>query len=67
MTKIPFGYVAERVHRLRELSAIFASTVLASDLLDELDSYLTACGWTEFEFDSEELKRIDSNWETVAN
>jgi hypothetical protein len=26
-------------------------------------SYLDACGWTDAEYDSETLKRVDKNWE----
>lgn len=61
MTKVPYDLIAIEADRLiirMVLSSLYGYTFYLKYLL-----YLSACGWTDKEFDLETLRRIDCSWE----
>ncbi len=64
MAKIPYDLVAIEADKLiirMALSSIYDSYHCFRLYLH----YLSACGWTEYEFDNETLCRIDAAWDTI--
>lgn len=64
MTKIPYDLVALEADKLivrMALSSIYDSHHYFKLYL----VYLSACGWTEYEFDNETLCRIDAAWDSL--
>jgi len=64
MTKIPYDLVALEADKLivrMALSPIYESYVYFRMYL----FYLSACGWSEYEFDNETLIRIDEAWDNL--
>lgn len=62
MTKVPYDLVAIEADKLivrMALSSIYDSYRHFRLYL----AYLSACGWTEYEFDRETLIRIDAAWD----
>lgn len=63
MTKIPYDLVALEADKLivrMALSSIYDSYHYFRLYLH----YLSACGWTEYEFNRETLHRIDAAWDS---
>ena len=55
-----------------EADKIITSMALANDYESSYHwkkylLYIDACGWTDFEFDTETMIRIDSSWDQINN
>lgn len=65
--KIPFEIVSI-------YATIFYTKMAAAPSLDEsfffqdlYYTYITSCGWSDLEFDTELLRRINDNWDLMYN
>ena len=68
--KLPYSLVTLRVEELVKNAALFSLACnyeAAYYFFEEIDLYLSYCGWSEEEFDFETLKRIDKGWELCVN
>lgn len=63
--KLPYDYIVDHAFHLIKLMACIDNNGII--FMDELSDYLTASGWSDFEFDNETLGRIDLNWEPQLN
>jgi hypothetical protein len=60
MYKVPYDMIAMEADRLVILTIISPQTYLA-----QYYDFLMACGWTDWEFDLETLRRVDAIWERI--
>ncbi len=65
MARIPYEMVAIEADRLIVRMAIAPNPGQASHFWDLYIGFITACGWTDREFDLETLRRIDAAWENL--
>lgn len=59
--RVPYEIVEVKVWELTErLIGVSDETML--DILDQIDDWLHACGWTDVEFEYETMLRVDKGW-----
>ena len=65
--KIPFEIVS---YYANIFSAKMAAAFPSEEFLFYQDlyyKYITSCGWSDLEFDSELLRRVNENWDLMYN
>lgn len=62
MSRIPYEIVAVEANRLIIRMAIAPTWQRANYYWNLYLEYITACGWTDQEYDRETLRRIDAAW-----
>jgi hypothetical protein len=65
MSRIPYELVVIEADRLIVRMAIAPTLRQASHFWNLYIGYIAACGWTDQEFDSETLRRVDAAWENL--
>lgn len=65
MARVPYEIVAIEASRIIIKMAACSSWDQAFDYWDQYQAYIEVCGWTDWEFDLETIRRIDAAWETV--
>lgn len=61
MTRVPYEIVAIEANKIIVKMAASSSW----DYWEQYIAYIEVCGWTDWEYDLETLKRIDAAWETI--
>ena len=65
MPRIPYEIVAIQADRIifqMVVAPTMRQTIYYWDLYID---FITACGWTDREFDTETLRRVDAAWESL--
>lgn len=62
---VPYDVIAIEADRLIVRMALSPDYDLSYYFYSKYVLLITACGWTEIEFDREMLKRIDRSWDTI--
>ena len=62
MNRLPYGMIVLVANKIITQIAT-ASELEVGDYRTKFNVFLTACGWTDKEFDKELLKRIDNSWD----
>lgn len=65
MKKIPFEIIAPQLNKLTDLIGETPNDDLAQKYREQYLALLEGFGWSEKEFDSESLNRIDQSWEKL--
>lgn len=64
MARIPYEIVAIEANRIIVRMAL-APSWEAYNYWEQYIVFIEVCGWTDFEFDQETLKRIDMSWGNI--
>lgn len=62
MVRLPYEVVALEANRMIVRMALAPTLRLSIHYWQRYIQFITACGWTDREFDKETLRRIDANW-----
>lgn len=65
MARIPYEIVAIEADRLIVRMVLSYEVGLSLYYWELYLGYITACGWTDREFDLETLRRVDAAWENI--
>jgi hypothetical protein len=65
MSRIPYEVVVIEADRLIVRMAIAPTPRQAGHFWNLYIGFITACGWTDREFDLETLRRVDAAWENL--
>jgi hypothetical protein len=66
MVRIPYDTIAIEADRLIVRMAISPTPRQARYYWELYIGFITACGWTDREFDKETLRRVDAAWENLV-
>ena len=61
MKRLPYDMVITIASQLLD-RAVSSAEEMQALYFEEYKEYLESCGWDDFSFDQESLKRIDQNW-----
>lgn len=65
MVRLPYDIVVIEADRLIIKMALAADWERSIYYWEQYLAYIEACGWTDYEFDKETLKRIDAAWISI--
>jgi len=65
MPRIPYEIVAIQADRIIFQMVVAPTMRQAIYYWDLYIDFITACGWTDREFDTETLRRVDAAWENL--
>jgi len=63
MSRFPYEMIAVEANRLIDKMALATNYRLYKYYWELYVGYITACGWTDWEFDRETMRRIDAAWD----
>jgi len=64
MPRIPYEIVSIEAEKIL-FKMVLAPSYDAFEYYDRYIVFINACGWTDREFDTETLRRVDAGWELI--
>jgi hypothetical protein len=65
MPRLPYDLVAIEADKIL-VKMVCAPSWRAHEFFERYLLFITACGWTDLEFDMETLRRVDAAWDLMA-
>lgn len=64
MPRLPYELVVIEADKIL-LQMVLAPDWRAHEYFERYLLFITACGWTDLEFDAETLRRVDAAWDLI--